>query len=117
MVETVAAALADAQGRDVRVLDVRTLTDITDWMVIATGTSDRHLQTLADRVAEFMAAQGYRPLGTEGEDTRDWVLVDFVDVVVHVMREAVRRHYDLEGLWDPALAETAPRDGQAEAPT
>ena len=105
MCETVLASFDDARGVDVRVLDVRKLTDITDFMIVATGTSDRHVKTLADRVLEFMADKGWKPIGMEGEEGRDWILVDFVDVVVHIMRDQTRKHYDLEGLWDETLGD------------
>ena len=100
MRDTVVAALEDAKGLDIRTLDVRKLTDITDCMVVVTGTSERHLKTLADRVFEFMQDKGWKPLGVEGEDSGDWILSDYVDVVVHIMREKTRAHYDLESLWD-----------------
>jgi ribosome-associated protein len=105
MCDTVLASFDDARGIDVRILDVRKLTDITDYMIVATGTSDRHVKTLADRVLEFMGDKGWNPIGMEGEDSRDWVLVDFVDIVVHIMRDKTRKHYDLEGLWDETFGE------------
>ncbi len=99
MCDRVVAALEDAKGFDIKVLDVRKLTDITDYMVVVTGTSDRHVKTLSNRVLEFMLELHWKPIGIEGEESRDWILVDFVDVVVHVMRNSTRRHYDLESLW------------------
>ena len=94
------AALEDAKGLDIRVLDVREMTDMTDYMIVATGTSDRHVKTLADRVLEFMHEAGFDQIGVEGVEVKEWILVDFVDVVIHVMRDASRKKYDLEGLWD-----------------
>ena len=105
MSEIVAAAVEDAKGVDARLLDVRKLTDVTDYMIITTGTSERHVKTIADRVLEKMREDGWKPLGMEGEQDRDWVLVDFVDVVVHIMRAPTRKRYDLEGLWDETLGE------------
>lgn len=89
---------------DVCVLDVRKITSITDIMVIASGTSTRHVKSLADRVTGHMRSDGVRPLGIEGEETAEWVLVDFADVVVHVMLPKTRAFYQLERLWsmDPA---------------
>ena len=84
------AALEDAKGLDIRVLDVQEMTDMTDYMIMATGTSDRHVKTLADRVLEFMHEKGFDQLGVEGTEVKEWVLVDFVDIVVHVMRDASR---------------------------
>ena len=94
------AALDDMKARDVRVIDVRKLTTVTDYMVIASGTSDRHVRSMADRVIEKATAAGCRPLGTEGEEAGEWVLVDLQDVVVHVMQGKVRDLYKLENLWD-----------------
>ncbi|MCY3769819.1 MAG: ribosome silencing factor [Gammaproteobacteria bacterium] len=102
--DTVTAALDEAKGLDISVLDVRNLTDITDYMVVVTGTSDRHIKTLAARVQEFMLKKNWKPLGMEGEESRDWILVDYVDVVVHIMRDRVRKHYDLEGLWNETFS-------------
>ena len=113
MRDTVVQSLEDAKGIDIKVLDVRKLTDITDYMVVATGTSDRHVKTLSDRVLEFMAENQWKPLGMEGEDGRDWILVDFVDVVVHIMREKTRSHYDLESLWDETFGELSGTDSDS----
>ena len=105
MRDTVVKALEDAKGMDIRTLDVRNLTDITDYMVVVTGTSERHVRTLAERVSEFMVEQDFRPLGVEGEDACEGILADFVDVVVHIMRDKTRSHYDLESLWDETFTE------------
>lgn len=101
--DAVVAALDDLKARDLRVLDVRGLTDITDYMVVASGTSDRHVKALADHVQEALGARGVKPLGVEGEEAGEWVLLDYGDVVAHVMRPAVREFYDLEKLWDEDL--------------
>ncbi len=95
-------ALEDAKARDIAVLDVRKVSDFTDYMVIATGTSNRHVQSTADKVMETLREHGVRPVGSEGEKIGDWVLIDFGDVVVHVMREQVRDFYNLEKLWSDA---------------
>ena len=116
MRDTVLAALEDAKGIDVQVLDVRSLTDVTDYMIVATGTSDRHVRTLSDRVLEFMAGKAFSPHGMEGEQTSDWVLVDYVDVVVHIMRERTRKHYDLESLWDETFARSEQSGASETAP-
>jgi ribosome-associated protein len=92
-------ALVDAKGQDIKILDVRGVTDFTDYMIIASGTSNRHVQTLADRVCKRMKELGVRPVGREGEAVGDWVLIDFGDVVTHLMRPQVRDFYNLEKLW------------------
>lgn len=96
----VQAALADMKAVDVRVLDVRGVSDVADFMVIASGTSDRHLRSIADRVVQMVKAAGQRPLGVEGEQQGEWVLVDLPDVMVHVMLPRTREFYQLENLWD-----------------
>ena len=104
MVNTIRDSLENAKGLDIRLLDVRRLTDIADFMIIATGSSERHVKALSDRVLAFMKEQNWTPAGVEGEDSRNWILVDFIDVVVHIMLERTRKHYDLEGLWDDSLS-------------
>ncbi|HEV3179475.1 MAG TPA: ribosome silencing factor [Steroidobacteraceae bacterium] len=107
--QAVASALDDMKAVNVRVLDVRGLTDIADTMVIASGNSDRHVRSIAERVVEQAKAAGFRPLGTEGAREGEWVLVDLQDILVHVMLPRVREFYGLERLWDggagvPAVA-------------
>lgn len=92
-------ALEDLKGQKVSVVDVRGKTAITDYMIIASGTSDRHVRSLADHVVERAKQAGIQPLGVEGEPGCDWVLVDLCDVVVHVMLPRVRDFYNLEKLW------------------
>jgi ribosome-associated protein len=89
---------------NVKVLDVRGLTDIADTMVIASGNSDRHVRSIADNVARKAKEAGYRPLGTEGARDGEWVLVDLTDILVHVMLPRVREFYGLERLWDAGEA-------------
>ncbi|HEV2285899.1 MAG TPA: ribosome silencing factor [Steroidobacteraceae bacterium] len=98
-------ALEDMKAANVKVLDVRGLTDIADTMVIASGTSDRHVRSIADRVVEKAKAIGRRPIGTEGERDGEWVLVDLQDLIVHVMLPRVREFYGLEHLWENGAAE------------
>lgn len=93
------AALDDGKGNDIKVIDVRDKTSITDYMVIASGTSDRHVASLADRVVERMKANHLVPLGVEGKNTGEWVLVDLGDAVIHVMKLQTREFYQLEKLW------------------
>ncbi len=103
----VTAALDDMKAVNVRVLDVRGLTDIVDTMVIASGNSDRHVRSIAERVVEMARAAGLRPLGTEGARDGEWVLVDLQDILVHVMLPRVREFYGLEHLWDSGPLEAA----------
>lgn len=98
--DLVVAALDDAKGQDLKVLDVRDLTSITDWMILVSGRSDRHVKALADAVLERGREAGLRPLGVEGQQGGEWVLVDFGDVLLHVMLPRVRDFYNLEKLWD-----------------
>jgi ribosome-associated protein len=97
--ETIKLALDDLKGIDVLEMDVRELTSIADQMFIATGTSSRHVKALSRSVIDLAKEKGFRPLSTEGEEASDWVLVDFGDVIVHVMLPETREFYDLERLW------------------
>lgn len=99
LVKVVVDALEDIKAVDIRVLDVRGLTGITDVMVIASGKTERQTRSLAANVFEKSKEAGVRPLGMEGARVGDWVLVDLGDVVVHVMLPEVRAFYDLERLW------------------
>ena len=102
--DVVLAALADMKAVNVRSLDVRGLTDITDTMVVASGTSDRQVKSIADRVVQRCKEAGFRPLGVEGERDGEWVLLDLNDVVLHVMLPRVREFYSLEKLWERGAA-------------
>jgi ribosome-associated protein len=102
------AALTDMKAVNVRVLDVRGLTDVADTMIIASGTSDRHVRAIAANVIDVAKGQGHRPMGVEGARDGEWVLVDLRDVLVHVMLPRVREFYALEQLWEaPAAARAA----------
>ncbi|NJD31975.1 MAG: ribosome silencing factor [Gammaproteobacteria bacterium] len=102
--DVVLNALADMKAVDVKALDVRGLTDITDTMVVASGTSDRHVKSIADRVVQRCKEAGFRPYGLEGERDGEWVLLDLQDVVLHVMLPRVRQFYALEKLWEGGAA-------------
>lgn len=94
--------LLDSKGQDIRVLDVRKVTDFTDYMIIASGTSNRHVISMGDRIIDALRTHSRRPIGIEGQDPGDWVLIDFGDVVVHLMRPQTRDFYNLEKLWSDA---------------
>ena len=100
LLRIVNAALDDMKAVNVKVMDVRHLTDITDIVVIASGNSDRHVKSIADRVLQFAKQNDFRPIGVEGATEGEWVLVDLNDVVCHVMLPRVREFYGLEKLWD-----------------
>ena len=97
-------ALEDAKARDVTVLDVRKICDFTDYMMIVSGTSNRHVVSIADKVKDKAAQLRIKPNGIEGLHNGDWVLLDFGDVVVHIMRPQARDFYNLEKLWSDAKA-------------
>ena len=98
-------ALDEAKAEDIRQLDVRKLTDITDFMVIASGTSHRHVHAMAERIREAARQKQLLPIGIEGEAENDWILMDYADVVVHLMMPQVREFYNLERLWNDHLGE------------
>ena len=102
-------ALADMKALEVKVLDVRGLTDVADFMVIASGTSDRHVRSVAQRVVERTKEAGFRPHGVEGQQDGDWVLIDLSEMIVHVMLPRVREFYGLEKLWDITATKRAAR--------
>lgn len=91
--------LDERKGHDIVTLDVRDKTSFTDYMVIVTGTSDRHLKSMCDYVAQATKEQGYPSLGIEGDLGSDWILLDLGDVIVHAMTAQSREHYALEKLW------------------
>lgn len=104
-------ALENLKARDISVVDVSDRTSVTDFMVIASGTSSRHVRSIAEQVVTDAKAKGIRPPSVEGGVNSDWVLVDMGDVVVHVMLPATREFYDIERFWrDAPLPEVARED-------
>ena len=99
LTDLVVDALDDVKAQDIVRLDVRDMTTVTDYMVVASGTSNRHVKALVENVAEKAKAAGHRPVGVEGEEGGEWVLLDLQDTLVHVMLPKVREFYNLEKLW------------------
>jgi ribosome-associated protein len=98
--KAVVAALEDIKAHDIAVFDVAHITALFDRVVIASADSARQTKALAQHVEDTLRGLGSRVIGKEGEQTGDWILVDFGDIVVHIMQPAVRAHYNLEELWD-----------------
>lgn len=107
LLEIVTLALEDIKAQDIKVLDVREMSSVTDLMVIASGTSTRQVSAIAKNVEQKARENGIRALGDEGIDSGEWALVDLGDVVVHVMLPTVRDFYQLEKLWSDIGNETA----------
>ena len=105
LAELVVTALDDLKAQSIKSLDVRHLTSVTDVMIIASGRSDRHVRSLSESLIERCRDAGHRPMGVEGKDAGEWVLVDLTDVVVHLMLPKVREFYSLERLWDIPASE------------
>ncbi|MFT4058415.1 MAG: ribosome silencing factor [Legionella sp.] len=97
-------ALEDIQAVDIKVLDVREQTTITDYMIIASGRASRHVKAVAQKVMEDMKTAGMPALNCTGLEAGDWILIDFGDIIVHVMQPESRQFYNLEGLWDETSA-------------
>lgn len=116
MKKAVVAALEDIKARDIVVMNVKKLTSMTDYMIVASADSNRQTRALSDNVQKKLKEQGAQVLGVEGEETGEWVLVDLGAVVVHIMQSKTREYYNLEQLWGgpamsnkPKLAEPAPQ--------
>uniref|UniRef100_A0A7C3YZ53 Ribosomal silencing factor RsfS n=1 Tax=Desulfobacca acetoxidans TaxID=60893 RepID=A0A7C3YZ53_9BACT len=100
--ELAARTLAANKGQDLLILDVKGLSSIGDYFIICSGTSRRHVQALAQHLQEALEKAGVKPLGVEGLEEGQWVLLDYIDVVVHLFIKPMREFYDLEGLWTEA---------------
>jgi ribosome-associated protein len=95
----VVEALDDGKAKDIVTLDVGRMTSVTDYMIVASGTSSRHVKSLVEHVADKAREAGHRPIGIEGEEGGEWVLLDLQDALLHVMLPKVREFYNLEKLW------------------
>lgn len=102
----VEGALEDVKAQQITWMDVTGQTDFTDYMVVASGTSNRHVRAVVDRVIEHVGDQGIKPIGVEGTEDGEWILIDLVDIVVHVMLPKAREFYDLERLWSVTPSRT-----------
>lgn len=109
----VVEALEEKKAKDILALDVRTITSLFDYVVIASGDSNRQTKALARNVQDRLKALGAHVYGIEGEQTGEWVLVDLGDIVVHVMQPTVRQYYNLEELWASAKKAPKPRKKKA----
>ena len=98
--ELLVTALEDLKAENIKVLNVSKLTSVTDIMIIASGRSNRQVRALAEKLQETGRENGIKPLGMEGQQQGEWILIDFGDIVVHVMQPAAREYYQLEKLWD-----------------
>jgi len=112
LAQLVEETLDDMKAVDIVALNVAGITSITDYMLIASGTSDRHVRSIADNVIEKTKAAGRSVLGVEGHEHGEWVLVDLDDVVVHVMQPQMRDFYKLENLWSMDKSSSRPVDAE-----
>lgn len=103
-------ALDDRKANNIQVLDVKDLTSITDYFILATGTSTKHASSLAESVEESLSALGYEPTHKEGFNTGEWIVLDYLDVIVHVFTEETRAFYKLEKMWKDAEVIQTSRD-------
>ena len=99
LTQSVIDTLTEFKGQQIVELDVRQTSSVAETMIVCSATSNRHASTLADRVWIASKQLGIQPIGREGNDGNEWVLLDFGDLIVHIMLPAVREHYDLESLW------------------
>ena len=105
LLKMVESVLDERKGQNITTLDVIGKTSVTDFMVLATSTSERHAKALSDYVVEKVKENGFMPLGVEGQQGSDWVLVDLGDVILHIMTAQAREFYQLEKLWSVDRAE------------
>ena len=106
LIEKVQTILDDMKARDLVMIDVKGKSSVTDYMIIVSGTSRRHVLSMADEVLQKVKELGVKPLGSEGQEGGDWVLVDLGDIIVHVMMPDARSFYDLERLWRHSIEES-----------
>ena len=110
LAELITVTIENLKAVEVQTLDVRSLTTVTDFMVIASGRSDRQVKALAEKVIEETKKRQIRPLGVEGRQQAEWILINFGDVIAHIMRPDTRAYYQLEKLWSTGAQPTGNRD-------
>lgn len=103
ILQPIVDAVDDAKGLNIEVLDVQELTDVTDHMVVVSGSSVRHVKSIMRSVVQRMSGMDHKPSGLEGDQHAQWILLDYSDVVVHIMLTEVREFYDLERIWSRTL--------------
>lgn len=113
--DSVVEALETTKAQDITVLDIHEISSFADYMIVATGTSDTHVKAIASNAVRDLAKEGIKTIGEEGASSAEWVLLDFGDVVVHVMRPDIRDFYELEKLWDTDIRKMMSERRQAEA--
>lgn len=113
LLEAIVNAIGDAKGLNISVLDVREMTVVTDYMVIVTGNSSRHVKSISRTVVQNLTDARRKPIGLEGEQFAQWILIDYGDVIVHVMDAATREFYSLESIWKVSLNESVAKDAEA----
>lgn len=115
LLEAIVNAIGDAKGLNISVLDVREMTVVTDYMVIVTGNSSRHVKSISRTIVQNLTDARRKPIGLEGEQFAQWILIDYGDVVVHVMDAANREFYSLESIWKVSLKESVVKEAEAGA--
>jgi len=101
--DLISSSLAELKAIDPVTINVKKLSSFTDYMMIASGSSNRHIQSIGEKVLEDLEIKKIKPLGIEGQGSDGWLLIDLGDVVIHLMSSNMRRFYDLESLWDPDI--------------
>ena len=99
IIDIVREALEEIKGKDITILNVTDVTDVMDTMIVASGSTNRQVKALANTVIEDAKKAGFQPIGVEGMESGEWVLVDLGDIVIHIMQPAIREFYELEKLW------------------
>ena len=112
LLEAIVNAIGDAKGLNISVLDVREMTVVTDYMVIVTGNSSRHVKSISRTIVQNLTDARRKPIGLEGEQFAQWILIDYGDVVVHVMDAANREFYSLESIWKVSLKESVVKEAE-----